>query len=88
MSFSTEVKEELSKKNNLSNKNLVKAELYGYLSTNNVSEDSGKLKFATENEYNINRFSKLLSNLNIMGYDINIVGNNFNIIISKKIKSS
>lgn len=47
MSFSTEVKEELSKKNNLSNKNLVKAELYGYLSTNNVSEDSGKLKFAT-----------------------------------------
>lgn len=84
MSFSTEVKEELSKKNNLSNKNLVKAELYGYLSTNNVSEDSGKLKFATENEYNINRFSKLLSNLNIMGYDINIVGNNFNIIISKK----
>lgn len=84
MSFSTEVKEELSKKNNLSNKNLVKAELYGYLSTNNVSKDSGKLKFATENEYNINRFSKLLSNLNIMGYDINIVGNNFNIIISKK----
>ena len=84
MSFSTEVKEELSKKNNLSNKNLVKAELYGYLSTNNVSEDSGKLKFATENEYNINRFSKLLNNLNIMGYDINIVGNNFNIIISKK----
>ena len=84
MSFSTEVKEELSKKNNLSNKNVVKAELYGYLSTNNVSEDSGKLKFATENEYNINRFSKLLSNLNIMGYDINIVGNNFNIIISKK----
>ena len=84
MSFSTEVKEELSKKNNLSNKNLVKAELYGYLSTNNVSKDSGELKFATENEYNINRFSKLLSNLNIMGYDINIVGNNFNIIISKK----
>ena len=84
MSFSTEVKEELSKKNNLSNKNLVKAELYGYLSTNNVSEDSGKLNFATENEYNINRFSKLLNNLNIMGYDINIVGNNFNIIISKK----
>ena len=84
MSFSRKVKEELSKKNNLSNKNLVKAELYGYLSTNNVSEDSGKLKFATENEYNINRFSKLLSNLNIMGYDINIVGNNFNIIISKK----
>lgn len=84
MSFSTEVKEELSKKNNLSNKNLVKAELYGYLSTNNVSKDSGELKFATENEYNINRFSKLLNNLNIMGYDINIVGNNFNIIISKK----
>ena len=75
MSFSTEVKEELSKKNNLSNKNLVKAELYGYLSTNNVSKDSGELKFATENEYNINRFSKLLNNLKLMP-DENIYNKN------------
>ena len=58
MSFSTEVKEELSKKNNLSNKNLVKAELYGYLSTNNGCEDDAKLQCATHTEYNINTLSK------------------------------
>ena len=84
MSFTTEIKKELSKKNNLSNKNLVKAELFGYLGTNNISEDNGKLKFATESEYNINRFSKLLSNLKVIGYNINIIGNNFNILIPKK----
>ena len=84
MSFTSEIKEELSKKNNLSNKNLVKAELFGYLVTNNISEDNGKLKFATESEYNINRFSKLLSNLKVIGYNINIIGNNFNILIPKK----
>ena len=37
MSFSTEVKEELSKLPNLANKACVKAELYGYLNTSNVS---------------------------------------------------
>ena len=63
---------------------MVKAELFGYLVTNNISEDNGKLKFATESEYNINRFSKLLSNLKVIGYNINIIGNNFNILIPKK----
>ena len=38
MSFSTDVKEELSKLSNLANKDWVKAELYGYLNSNNVSE--------------------------------------------------
>ena len=37
MSFSTEVKEELSKMSNLANKISVKAEMYGYLSANNIS---------------------------------------------------
>lgn len=37
MSFSTEVKEELSKLSNLANKACVKAELFGYLNANNVS---------------------------------------------------
>lgn len=83
MSFSTEVKEELSKLSNLANKDLVKAELYGYLSTNNISEISGHTKFSTENEYNINRFAKLLNNLNINQYDIDIIGKSFSIKISK-----
>lgn len=84
MSFSTDVKEELSKLSNLANKDWVKAELYGYLNSNNVSEENGFVKFSTESEYNINRFSKLLSNLDIYKYDINIIGKIFYITIPKK----
>ena len=51
-SFSSKIKKELSNINNLSNKALVKAELDGYLLT--ISSN----KFITENQYNINRFSK------------------------------
>ena len=84
MSFSSEVKEELSKLSNLANKVCVKDELYGYLCTANVSKEKEYIKFSTENEYNINRFSKLLNNLNISNYNINIIGRNFNIIISRE----
>ena len=83
MSFSTDIKEELSKLNNLANKDLVKAELYGYLDTNNVVKDKQSIKFSTESKYNINRFSKLLNNLNINKYDIDISGKNFYITILK-----
>lgn len=83
MSFSTDIKEELSKLNNLKDKNCVKAEMYGYLNSINVSIEKACIKFSTESEYNINRFSKLLNNLGINNYDINILGKNFNIILSK-----
>lgn len=84
MSFSSDVKEELSKISNLANKSLVKAEMFGYLNTNNISEEKGVIKFSTESEYNINRFSKLLSNLNVNKYDIEMQGKNFCITIPKK----
>ena len=48
---------------NLSNKELVKYELIGYLLSGNIDIDKNNLEFTTENDYNINRFSKLLSNL-------------------------
>ena len=70
MSFSSDVKEELSKLGNLANKPSVEAELYGYYCSANVSEERGIIKFSTESEYNINRFSKLLNNVNIFKYDI------------------
>lgn len=84
MSFSADVKEELSKLSNLANKVLVKAEMYGYLNSTNIMEENGALKYTTESEYNINRFSKLLNNLNINKYDIDISGKNFSITIPKK----
>ena len=79
-SFSKSVKEELSKLNNLSDKKLVKYELQGYL----LTSDSNK--FTTENEYNINRFSKLLSNSGTEDFKIEIQGNKFCIITKNKIE--
>ncbi len=81
MSFSSEVKEEISKLSNLANKDVVKYELLGYVATNHVAIEKNKLKFSTENEYNINRFGKLLSNLNYANYEIEMVGKNFCITI-------
>lgn len=74
MSFSSELKVELSKINNLKNKQEVYAEFLGYLVTANISVKGKNLKFATENEYNINRFAKLLNNINITNYKIDING--------------
>ena len=85
MSFSTELKEEISKLDNLSNKEAVKYELIGYLISSNISEDKNKIKFSTENEYNINRFSRLLNNIEIHNYDIAVQGNLFVITVDKSI---
>ena len=74
MSFSLEVKKELSKINNLNNKEEVKYELIGYMISNNFSTEKSKAKYSTENEYNINRFSKLLRNVNINDFSIEIQG--------------
>lgn len=79
-SFSKKVKEELSKLNNLSNKDLVKYELQGYLLTTNSN------KFTTENVYNINRFSKLLSNNGLDDFKIEMQGNKFCITTKSKIE--
>lgn len=84
MSFSAELKEELSKTENLSNKEAVKYELLGYLISSNIIEEKNKIKFSTENEYNINRFSRLLSNMGINNYDIAIQGKLFVITANKK----
>ena len=83
MSFSTELKEEISKSEKLSNKENVKYELMGYLMSSNISEEKNKIKFSTENEYNINRFARLLSNCGIEKYNINIQGKLFVITCPK-----
>ena len=79
MSFSADLKEELSKINNLKNKQEVYAEFLGYLVTANISIKGKKIKFSTENEYNINRFAKLLNNINIADYKIDITGRIYSI---------
>ena len=84
MSFSSDIKQELNKTSSLVNKELVKYELIGYLISGNIDViGNNKIKFSTESDYNINRFSKLLSNLNI-NHQIDIVGKNF--VITAKIE--
>lgn len=80
MSFSSDIKQELNKSNSLTNKENVKFELIGYLITANTNVIKGKnIKFSTESDYNINRFSKLLSNLEI-NHEIDVNGKTFYII--------
>ena len=83
MSFSSDVKEELSKINNLTRKNEIKYELLGYFISKNTSVINEKIiRYTTESEYNINRFSKLLKNLDI-NHSIGIEGKNFVISFKK-----
>ena len=81
--FSGEVKEELSKISNLANKGNVKFEFLGYLCSNQITVKKAKkrdmLYFSTDNEYNINRFAKLLDNLYINDYEIDTNGKTFTI---------
>ncbi len=84
MSFSSDIKQELNKNSNLANKEMVKYELMGYLIAGNTNLIKGKeIKFSTESDYNINRFSKLLSNLDI-NHKIEVSGKTF--VIKVKIR--
>ena len=60
MSFSFDVKEELSDIKNFKNKELLEAELLGYFLTGNTSLDDKKVCYITENEYHnsINEIEK------------------------------
>lgn len=83
MSFSSEMKEDLSKIANLNNKELVKYELIGYLLSNNTTINKKNICYSTINEYNINRFSKLLSNLDILNFQIELKGKTYKITLPK-----
>ena len=65
MSFSSEIKEELSKVNNFRDKKILEAEFLGYILTGNVVSNYEYIEFITENEFNIERFYKILFNLGI-----------------------
>ena len=77
-SFSSRVKQELSEINIWKNSNEIIAELYGYLLTFSNN------KIVTENDYNINRFAKILKNLDYNNFSIQISGKNYIIEIIDK----
>lgn len=85
MSFSSEIKEELSKTNNLKEKKVLEAEFLGYILTGNTLNNNNVLEFITENEFNIERFYKILFNLEIE-YEPSTRGKVFVATINKTLK--
>ncbi len=73
MSFSSEVKMELSKINNFSKKELLESELLGYILSSNSNLIDTEIEFITENEFNIERIFKILFKLEI-NYEPDIKG--------------
>ena len=82
MSFSSDIKEELSKVNNLKNKKILEAEFLGYILTGNTTNNKDVLEFITENEFNIERFYRILFNLEIE-YEPDVRGKVFVATIKK-----
>ena len=82
MSFSTQIKEEFSK-NLPANKEILKNELLGYFLSSNTIEEAEKLRFITENEFNIERFYRILYKLGI-DYEPNKDGKKYEAIIERK----
>lgn len=85
MSFSSDIKEELSKIKNLKDKEILEAEFLGYILTCNTSNNENYLEFITENEFNIEKFYKILFNLDIE-YEPNVRGKVFVATIRKNEK--
>lgn len=82
MSFSSEVKEELSIISNY-NKDNLQAELFGYFLSGNISFNNDTYEYVTENEFNIEHFYKILYNLNV-DYEPEIYGKFFLAKIKKE----
>ena len=88
MSFSQEVKEELSKLSNLANKEEVKYEFLGYKSSDNTIIENNTIKYTTESDYNIDRFGKVVRNIGFEDFEINVNGKIFSIEINESIENS
>lgn len=86
MSFSYDVKEELSGLKNFKNKELLEAEFLGYILTGNAVLAVEKVCYITENEYNIERLFKILFALDI-AYEPEIKGKFFEAVIDSKVVS-
>lgn len=82
MSFSSDIKEELSKIKNLKDKEIIESEFLGYILTGNTTNNDKTIEFVTENEFNIEKFYKILFNLNIE-YEPSVRGKTYIAIIKK-----
>lgn len=87
MSFSYDVKQEISSIINYKNQELLKAELLGYMLSGNCIKSDNYLSFITENEFNIESLYKILFNLKV-DYEPEISGKNYlaNVKYTKELK--
>ena len=81
MSFSSKIKEEFNK-NISNNTEFLKYEVLGYILSGNTKYVDKYFVFTTENEFNIERFYKILYRLGI-NYEPNKEGKNYEAIINK-----
>ena len=79
MSFSSDLKVELSRINNLKNKQEVHAEFLGYLVTTNINVKGNLIKFSREIVYYLNSFAILLNKMYIDNYIIKLSGKAYSI---------
>ncbi len=82
MSFSYEIKEDLSKITNYKDKKLLEAECFGFLLTGNTIHGKDYIEYSTENEFIIEKLYKLLFNLGI-DYEPDIDGKEYVAKITK-----
>ena len=52
-------------------------EFLGYMASCNISEQNNNIRFSTENEYNIDRYAKLIRNIGIEKFIIDVNGKVF-----------
>ena len=65
MSFSFEIKEDLSRLINFKDKKILEAECFGFLLTGNTIHSKNWIEYSTENEFIIEKLYKILFNLDI-----------------------
>ena len=62
---------------------------YGYLISKNANVvNSNNIRFATESDYNIDRFGKVVRNIGFEDFEINVNGKIFSIEINESLENS
>ena len=76
MSFSSDIKEDLSNVINYKNKKILEAEAFGFLLTGNTVLNEEYIEYSTENEFIIEKLYKILFNLQI-DYEPDVIGKEY-----------
>ena len=70
----------------MANKENLKYEFLGYMSSDNIAIEKKRMKYSTENDYNIDRFGKIIRNIGFEEFKINVNGKIFSIEINENLE--